>query len=74
MIEVETVKTIGIRMYVRSRADRCDVHQEKNLNNCKVLASAVSNGAIYQDVKGTRVGGVDLCGGGSSCISFLRWL
>lgn len=58
-------------MYAGSRADRCGVDQEKNLNNWKVLASAVSNGAIYQDVKGTRVEGVDLCGGGSGCISFL---
>lgn len=38
------------------------------------FASAVSNGAIYQDVKDTRVGGVDLCGGGSNCISFLQLL
>lgn len=57
-----------------SRADRCGVDQEKNLNNWKVLALAVSNGAIYQDVKGTRVGGVDLCGGGSDSVSFLRLL
>lgn len=68
---METVRTIGIRIYAGNKADRCGVDQEKNLNNWKVLASAIRNGAIYQDVTSTRVGDVDLCGGGSGCISFL---